>query len=152
MNVKHCDCLSWFSRKHESHKQDGEALSVQHGCTVLTATGDPAMAFGPCLDMNGQRLVPRIGSLAAGCSWQLRCRAKAGAACAPPTTRGASRAQTFLTANTQPFDQLLVTPIVRAPQIIENLAPLRHELKQAAPRMVVFHMTLEVIRQVVDPL
>ena len=57
-----------------------------------------------------------------------------------------------LSANTQPFDQLLVTPIVRAPKIIENLAPLRHELEQPAPRMVVLDMCLEVIRQAVDPL
>jgi len=57
-----------------------------------------------------------------------------------------------LTANTEPFDQLLVTPIIGTPQIIENLTPLRHELKQAPPRMVVFVVGLEVIRQVVDPL
>jgi hypothetical protein len=31
MNIEHCDDLSWFSRKRESHKQDGEALT-QYGC------------------------------------------------------------------------------------------------------------------------
>jgi hypothetical protein len=66
MYVEHCNCLSWFSQKRESQKQDGEALSVQHCCTRFTASGDPAMAFGPCLDMNGQWPVPSIGSFAAG--------------------------------------------------------------------------------------
>jgi hypothetical protein len=66
MYVEHCDCLSWFSRKGESHKQDGEMLSAQHGCNASTASGDPAMAFGLSLDMNGQRPIPRIGSLTAG--------------------------------------------------------------------------------------
>jgi hypothetical protein len=73
MNVKHCDCLSWFSAKRESHKQDGETLSAQHRCNAVSASGDPAMAFGPSLDMNGRRPIPRIGSCAAGFSWQLRC-------------------------------------------------------------------------------
>jgi hypothetical protein len=53
MNVEHCDCLSWFSRKCESQKQDGETLSAQHCCNA-SATGDPAMAFGPSSDKNGQ--------------------------------------------------------------------------------------------------
>jgi hypothetical protein len=44
--IEHCDCLSWFSRKRESHKQDGEALPAQHCCATIPATGDPAMAFG----------------------------------------------------------------------------------------------------------
>jgi hypothetical protein len=48
MNIEHCDCLSWFSRKRESHKQDGETLSArQQGCNANTTSGDPAMAFGP---------------------------------------------------------------------------------------------------------
>jgi hypothetical protein len=55
MNVEHCDCLSWFSRKRESHKQDGETLSAQHCCNAVSATGDPAMAFGPSLDADDQR-------------------------------------------------------------------------------------------------
>jgi len=47
MNIEHCDFLSWFSRKRESHKQDGETLSAQRNCHAITASGDPAMAFGP---------------------------------------------------------------------------------------------------------
>jgi hypothetical protein len=44
MDIEHCDCLSWFSRKRESHKQDGETLTAQL-CCIASATGDPAMAF-----------------------------------------------------------------------------------------------------------
>jgi hypothetical protein len=76
MNVEHCDCLSWFSRKRESHKQDGETLSAQQSCNAASATGDPAMALGPSLDRNRHRPVPRIGSIAAFHDWQLCCRAK----------------------------------------------------------------------------
>ena len=90
------------------------------------------MAFGLSLDMNGQRPIPWIGSCAAGYSWQLCCRAKAGASCAPLTTRGLP-ARKLLAANTQPLDQLLITPIIGAPKIIENLATLRHELEKPAP-------------------
>jgi hypothetical protein len=110
MNVKHFDCLSWFSEKCESHKQDGETLSAQPRCDAASASGDPAMAFGPSLGMNGQRPIPWFGSIAAGCrrqlrcrfpdgssaaiyGWQLRCRAKAERILrAAHKTRGTSRA------------------------------------------------------------
>src|SRR5579863_10552585 len=109
------------------------------------------------------------GSSAANFRWQLRCQfqmaaplpisdgssaagAKSGRLMRSAHKRAGRPARKLLTANTQPFDQLLVTTIVGAPQIIENLAPLRHELEQAAPRMVVLYMRLEVFRQIVDPL
>src|SRR5688572_8326759 len=47
MNVKHCDGLSWFSRRGESHEQDGKRLSRATKIRVRTASGDPAMASGP---------------------------------------------------------------------------------------------------------
>ena len=47
MNVKHCDGLSWFSRRGESHEQDGERLSRAATFRGRTASGDPAMASGP---------------------------------------------------------------------------------------------------------
>src|ERR1700722_13161190 len=144
MNVEHSDCLSWFSRECESHKQDGETLLAQLCCNACSASRDPAMAFGSSLDMNGQ--------MAHSTNRQLRCRAKADAFRVPPTDAREIPRANLLTANTQPFDQLLVTPIVRAPQVIENLAWLRDGLQQAPPRMVVFVVGLEVIRQVVDPL
>ena len=47
MNIEHCDCLSWFSRRGESHEQDGERLSraaklrdtnsIQRSCHGLRA-------------------------------------------------------------------------------------------------------------------
>jgi hypothetical protein len=95
MNIEHCDCLSWFSAKCESHKQDGETLSAQLRCNASTASGDPAMAFGLSLDMNEQRPIPRIGSLAAGHNWQLRCQGKSGAR----LMRSADNARDFPRAN-----------------------------------------------------
>jgi hypothetical protein len=67
MNIEHCDFLSWFSRKRESHKQDGETLTAQpRGCNAVSASGDPAMALGPSSDKNGQRARSTNGSFAAG--------------------------------------------------------------------------------------
>jgi hypothetical protein len=77
---------------------------------------------------------------------------KAAASCAPLMNARVFPRVNILTADTQPFDQAFVTTIVRAPEVIQNLAALRHELEQAAPRMVVFDMRLEVFRQIVDPL
>src|SRR5271169_5189106 len=70
MNVEHCDCLSWFSRRCESHKQDGETLPAQHGCNTCPASGDPAMAFGPS--------VGRERATARSTDRQRRCRTKSG--------------------------------------------------------------------------
>src|ERR1700734_3798694 len=96
VNIKHCDCLSWFSAKCESHKQDGETLSAQQRCNAATASGDPAMAFGPSSDMNGQRPILRVGSSAAISRWQLKLPGNSGADLARRLqTRGTSRAQTF---------------------------------------------------------
>jgi hypothetical protein len=44
MDIKHCGRLSWFSRKGESHEQDGEKLCARIA-RAATASGDPAMAF-----------------------------------------------------------------------------------------------------------
>src|ERR1700722_8164772 len=144
MNIEHCDCLSWFSRRCESHKQDGETLSAQRSCNAPPASGDPAMAFGPSCDRDGPSDRRSIGSVAAAHT--------SGRLVHSATTRETSRAQASSTANTEPFDQLFVTPFVRAPQIVENLPALRHELQQPAARVVVLDMGLEVIRQIVDAL
>jgi hypothetical protein len=47
MNIEHFDCLSWFSRRRESHEQDGERLSFATELRIQKASGDPAMAIGP---------------------------------------------------------------------------------------------------------
>jgi hypothetical protein len=53
MNVEHCDCLSWFSDRRDSHEQDGETLPFAKRLRIQTASGDPAMAIGPTLDAHG---------------------------------------------------------------------------------------------------
>ncbi|MEX0840852.1 MAG: hypothetical protein WD039_01000 [Xanthobacteraceae bacterium] len=45
MDIKHIVRLSWFSRKGESHEQDGEKLYRARSSRAETAPGDPAMAF-----------------------------------------------------------------------------------------------------------
>src|SRR3974390_458316 len=80
------------------------------------------------------------------------CRTYGGRFMRRHETRGTYRAQIFSTADTQPFNQLPVSPLVGAMQIVENLPPLRHELEQPAARVVVFDVGLEVIGQGVDPL
>jgi hypothetical protein len=47
MNIEHSRFLSWFSDDHGSHEQDGERLLRTGDPRVATASGDPAMAFGP---------------------------------------------------------------------------------------------------------
>src|SRR4029077_16156142 len=74
------------------------------------------------------------------------------ASCDPPRNARALPRANFSAANTQPLNQLLVTPLVLTPKVVEHLPPLRHQLKQPAARVVVFHVRLEVFLQVVDPL
>jgi hypothetical protein len=45
MNIKHFGFLSSVIRKRESHEQDGERLPRVRFAPVVTASGDPAMAF-----------------------------------------------------------------------------------------------------------
>jgi hypothetical protein len=68
MNIEHCDRLSWFSRRGESHEQDGETLPFAAMPQIETASGDPAMASVPSIEPTGdQSTRPKIGSgLAAG--------------------------------------------------------------------------------------
>jgi hypothetical protein len=44
--IEHCDRLSWFSDKRESHEQDGERLRFATALRIQTASSDPAMAIG----------------------------------------------------------------------------------------------------------
>jgi hypothetical protein len=66
--------------------------------------------------------------------------------------RAALAARKLSTTNAKSVDQALVARVVGTPQIIENLTPLRHQLQQPAPRMIVFDMRFEVLRQIVDTL
>jgi hypothetical protein len=47
MNIEHSRFLSWFSDDRGSHEQDGERLQRAGDPRGATASGDPAMAFGP---------------------------------------------------------------------------------------------------------
>src|SRR6201989_3020204 len=62
-------------------------------------------------------------------------------------TRARDHAQT---ADTEPLDQRLVAPLIVAPEIIEQLSPLRNELEQAASRMVVVDVGLEMLGEAGD--
>src|SRR5690606_20725973 len=55
------------------------------------------------------------------------------------------------TAQTEPLDQRLVTRRVGSLQVVEQLAASADHLQQAAARMVVFRMRLEVVGQFDDP-
>src|SRR5215470_4450769 len=62
MDIEHCDCLSWFLRKGESHEQDGERL-MRAEPRSLSASSDPAMAFEPSMERTGT--IARLESAAA---------------------------------------------------------------------------------------
>jgi hypothetical protein len=62
MDIEHCDCLSWFLRKGESHEQDGERLICAQPRS-LSASSDPAMAFEPSMEWTG--IIARLESAAA---------------------------------------------------------------------------------------
>src|SRR5262249_46208783 len=95
------------------------------------------------LHMDGRSPVPESAASLPGNGGRIIARRR---------TRGSSATRKSSTTNTKSLDQPLVAAILGAPQIIQNLAPLRYELQQPAPRMIVFDMCLEVFRQIIDPL
>src|SRR3984957_3217186 len=112
--------------------------SKQHPAILPWPSGLPVMrtGIGPSL-LNRQPLA---------------ARQTAEAFCDPPRNAQEFPRANFSAANTQPLNQLLVTPFIGTPQIVENLAPLRHELEQAPPRGVLLDVRFEVSGQAVDPL
>src|ERR1700737_3854188 len=68
-----------------------------------------------------------------------------GARCAP-------RGTASLLPDAEPFDQLLVALGVLGLQIVEEPPPLADQLEQAAPRVVVLLVGLEMLGQVMDAL
>ena len=58
----------------------------------------------------------------------------------------------LLAAQTQLLDQGLVTPGVVTPEIIQQPSPLAHQLEQAATRVMILLVRLEVLGELVDPL
>jgi hypothetical protein len=75
VNIKHCDFLSWFSRKEESHEQDGERLMFAlDGCDLhqhLAILPWPSV-FRRC---GGTHARPRLESAAVGAAEKWRTRA-----------------------------------------------------------------------------
>src|SRR5262245_18087930 len=57
-----------------------------------------------------------------------------------------------LLAKVEPLDQAAVFVRVLDSKIIEQLAPLAHQLEEPAPRVEVLDVRLEVLGQAVDPL
>src|SRR3954467_1172828 len=109
-----------------------------------TASGDPAMALRSSIRFTRTDVSVRV----------------LGGLVKPPHNSGRvpahkrarkNRARKQLAANAQLFDDRLVALFVGALQVIEQLAALRDHLEKAAPRMVVLHVSLEVIGQRVDP-
>src|SRR5262249_52859542 len=74
----------------------------------------------------------------------------------PLTRRGASRIRNApresLLADAQPFDELAVPRGILRLQVVEEPPALADQLEQAAPRMVVFLVGLEMLGQVLDAL
>ncbi len=57
-----------------------------------------------------------------------------------------------LTAQAQTADHLVIALNVRALEVIQQTSALRDHLKQAAPRVIVLLMSLEMLGQLVDSL
>jgi hypothetical protein len=111
---------------------------------IQTVSSDPAMAIGPSSDAHEHWPVTPIGSLC--------CRTNGGCTLQSATKRAGHPARKLSTADTEPFNQLLVTSFIGTPKIVKNLTTLRHELEQPAARVIVFDVTLEMVRETVDPL
>jgi hypothetical protein len=70
----------------------------------------------------------------------------------PAPTLAATMTAARLTPEPESLDQLLVPHRIVAPQILEQSTPLTHDPQQAAARMMIFHVRLEMIGQLVDAL
>src|SRR5262245_8751429 len=109
-----------------------------------TASGDPAMAFEPSIERTGDHStrLPKSAAVALPAERRIypgiRFKTREHAAHKPST------------ANTQPFDQRLVTRCVDTGEVVEKLATLGHELEQSTPGMVVLDVGLEMLGKAVD--
>src|SRR6266700_5361090 len=134
-----------------SHGFGGRAKAMSktaRGCRgrrCRRARQHPAILPWPSISLlsAGPRPASLCGSFAAGLpcgGFAIRCeRARFPRASFSPT-------------DAEPFDQRLVSGLVDAPQIIEQLATLRHELEQAAPGVIVLDVGLEMLGQGRDAL
>jgi hypothetical protein len=61
-------------------------------------------------------------------------------------------ARTRLLPKAKPCDDLLVTVVILAFEVVQEAPALPHHLEQALPGMMVLAVNLEVLREVEDPL
>src|SRR6516225_5714666 len=59
-------------------------------------------------------------------------------------------ARKYSATNSEPLDQRLVTRFIDSGEIVQQLPPLRHELEQSTPGMVVLDVSFEMLGQAVD--
>src|SRR6202035_1571981 len=57
-----------------------------------------------------------------------------------------------LAPDAKAFDQRLIPRLVLRLDVVEELPALRHKLEQTAARVIIFHMRLEMLGQIHDPL
>ena len=144
MDIEHCDRLSWFSQRGESHEQDGETLAPAVLQTE-TASGDPAMAFEPSIERTGDHStrLPKSAAISLPAERRIYSGIRLNARV---------HARNFSAANAQSLDQRLVTRFIDAVEVIEQLATLGHELEQSTPGMIVLDVGLEMLGEAVDAL
>ncbi len=98
-------------------------------------------------------ILPWSGSLpvrtAAPCRRPLRLRNRHRRKMA---AAGFAAARTSLAADAEALDQRLVALFVAAFDIVEKLATLRNKLQQAAARMIILHVRLEMLCEIGDAL
>src|ERR1051326_4219377 len=79
------------------------------------------------------------------------CSAKADAVSRQPHATARTSRAGWSASDAEPLDQRLVAPFIGALEIIEQLAALGNELEQAASRMVIVDVRLEMLGQAGDP-
>src|ERR1700674_2313275 len=119
-----------------SHGFGGRAKAMSktaRGCRARRwrrARQHPAILPWPSISLRLCRASPGFASRQPRCRIWLR-------RLSPSAVNARVRRAQALATDAEPLDQRLVPGLVDAPQIIEQLAALRHELKQAAPGMIV---------------
>src|SRR5687768_9386529 len=101
---------------------------------------------GPCARRPGASAAGSASKRPAILPWPFLLHEKTAAGPGPPPRRTLSAAQS------EPRNQHLVARFVLRLQIVEQATALRDELQEAAPRMVVLHVALEVLGQIGDAL
>src|SRR5262249_350337 len=128
MDIEHCDRLSWFC-------EGAKAMSkTARGCRLRPCRKPkqrPAILPWPSSLPLNERAIIRPVFLNRQRS---RCRLNSGFIPVSASKRANTQRKSS-TANTQPFDQRLVTRCVDTGEVVEELATLGHKLEQSTPGM-----------------